>query len=75
MKPADLAWLPTENFVLESDGPDFKGARSTMPDARDWMGALKEVAVFVGKSLKLSQEQVWTLNRDNLERILGLTFA
>lgn len=71
LKPLDLSWLPPENFVLESDGPDFVVAGGKLPDAKNWMLALKEVATFMGKALKLTPEQVWALNKDNLERILG----
>ncbi|MCX6127353.1 MAG: TatD family hydrolase [Proteobacteria bacterium] len=74
LKPSDLAWIPAENFVLETDGPDFMRARDGVPDARAWTTALKEVAHFMGKALKLPSDQIWALNRDNIERILSISF-
>ena len=74
LKPSDLAWIPAENFVLESDGPDFVSSGAGIPDAKAWTSALKEVASFMGKALKLPSDQIWALNRDNLERILSISF-
>ena len=74
-KPSDLAWIPSENFVLESDGPDLPGAKANMPSAREWMGALRDVASFLSKALKLPMDQIWAMNRDNLERIMGISIS
>jgi TatD DNase family protein len=75
LKPSDLAWLPLENFVLESDGPDFPKLNQAPIHGREWVSAMRQVASFLAKSLKISIDEVWALNRDNLERVLQVAFT
>lgn len=72
LKPADLSWIPLENFVLESDAPDLKGASDKPIEAKDWTTALKMVAQFMAKAQRVTPERIWAANRENLERILGM---
>ena len=73
LKPSDFAWIPRENFVLESDGPDLPGAKAAMPGAKEWLGAMKEVSVVLSKSFKIPVDQVWSLSLANLQRILQIS--
>lgn len=74
MKPADLAWIPSENFVLETDGPDLPQRQDHPLKAKEWIQAMRQVASFMAKALKISVDEVWALNRDNLERMLQVEF-
>lgn len=75
LKPADLSWIPRENFVLETDGPDVPHLKNQPMGAKEWIAAMREVAGFMAKALKIPVNDVWALNRDNLERVLEVAFA
>lgn len=74
LKPAELAWIPKENFVLETDGPDMPGSTGKAITAKEWLVSMREVAGFMAKAFKMTVPEVWALNRDNLERVLQVAF-
>lgn len=74
LKPKDLSWIPRENFVLESDAPDVASKQTALPTAKEWTSALSRVATFLAKSFGILTDEVWALNRDNLQRIFERDF-
>lgn len=74
LKPSDLAWLPPENFVLETDSPDLAVHDSEPLNAKEWISVMRQQATFMSKALKISVDEVWALNQDNLERTLQVAF-
>lgn len=74
LKPSDLAWIPQENFVLETDGPDWPAHGSQPVKAKEWISTMRQVAGFMAKAQKISVDEVWAINRDNLERMLQVAF-
>lgn len=74
LKPGDLAWIPSENFVLETDSPDLALHGHEPLSAKEWVAAMRQMATFMSKALKIPVDEVWTLNQNNLERMLQVAF-
>lgn len=74
LKPADLAWIPSENFVLETDSPDLSFEGNEPLSAKEWIAVMRQMATFMSKALKIPVDEVWALNQDNLERMLQVAF-